>query len=108
MKSVVDALRTGHWPSLLGAWLHFEVSFMVWLLIGALGVLIAEDFGLTPSQKGLLVAVALLSGALLRILVGASCDRYGTKLCAWASTEVALRRRRVGVSRVTGWGSISR
>ncbi len=78
------------------------------LLIGALGVLIAEDFRLTPSQKGLLVAVALLSGALLRILVGASCDRYGTKLCAWASTEVALRRRRVGVSRVTEWGSISR
>ncbi len=108
MKSVVDALQTGHWPSLLGAWLHFEVSFMVWLLICALGVLIAEDFALTPSQKGLLAAVPLLAGALLRLLVGATSDRFGTKLYAWASIEVALRRRRLGVSRVTEWGSVSR
>jgi len=38
---LIHALRSGHWPALIGAWLHFEVSFMVWLLIGALGVFIA-------------------------------------------------------------------
>ena len=77
--NVIDALKRGHWPSLAGAWLHFEVSFMTWLLIGSLGVSIAEEFGLSATQKGLLVACPLLSGALLRVWVGVSSDRIGAK-----------------------------
>lgn len=77
--AILNTLRSGHWPSLAGAWLHFEVSFMTWLLIGSLGVSISEEFGLSPTQKGLLVACPLLSGALLRILVGLSSDRFGAK-----------------------------
>lgn len=77
--NVIQALRRGHWPSLAGAWLHFEVSFMSWLLIGSLGVSIAEEFGLSATQKGLLVACPLLSGALLRVLVGLSSDHIGAK-----------------------------
>lgn len=72
-------MRAGHWPSLLGAWLHFEVSFMVWLLIGALGVAISAEFGLTATQKGILVATPLLGGALLRLVVGPVADRFGAK-----------------------------
>ncbi|MBI4400444.1 MAG: NarK/NasA family nitrate transporter [Nitrospirae bacterium] len=79
MRTALGALRSGHWPSLVGAWLHFEVSFMVWLLIGALGVSIAEEFGLTATQKGLLVALPLLGGALLRVVVGPCSDRFGAK-----------------------------
>lgn len=79
LQQTVKAFRQGHWPSLVGAWLHFEVSFMVWLLIAALGVSIAEDFGLSPTQKGLLVALPLLAGALLRIPVGAASDILGIK-----------------------------
>ena len=52
---------------------------MTWLLIGSLGVSISEEFGLSPTQKGLLVACPLLSGALLRIFVGLSSDRFGAK-----------------------------
>jgi MFS transporter, NNP family, nitrate/nitrite transporter len=77
--AILTALRSGHWPSLAGAWLHFEVSFMTWLLIGSLGVPISEEFGLSATQKGLLVACPLLSGALLRICVGLSSDRLGAK-----------------------------
>lgn len=73
------ALKSGHWPSLFGAWLHFEVSFVVWLLIGALGIAIAEDFALSATQKGLLVAIPLLGGALLRIVVGPFTDQFGAK-----------------------------
>lgn len=79
MRRMMTALRSGHWPSLLGAWMHFEVSFVVWLLIGALGVLIAEEFRLTATQKGFLVAVPLLGGALLRVPIGLWSDRYGAK-----------------------------
>ncbi|TAJ31994.1 MAG: NarK/NasA family nitrate transporter, partial [Nitrospirae bacterium] len=79
LKTALGALRSGHWPSLIGAWLHFEVSFMVWLLIGALGVSIAEEFGLSATQKGLLVAVPLLGGAVLRVAVGILSDYVGSK-----------------------------
>ncbi|MDT7041304.1 nitrate/nitrite transporter [Candidatus Nitronereus thalassa] len=75
----LKALKDGHWPSLLGAWLHFEVSFMVWLLIGALGVAIAQEFDLSATQKGFLVGVPLLGGALLRIVVGPFADLFGAK-----------------------------
>ncbi len=74
-----NALKSGHWPSLVGAWLHFEVSFVVWLLIGALGIAIAEDFALSATQKGVLVATPLLGGALLRIVVGPFTDQFGAK-----------------------------
>jgi NNP family nitrate/nitrite transporter-like MFS transporter len=76
---MVTAFRNGHWPSLLGAWLHFEVSFMTWLLISALSVPIAEEFTLSPTQKGLLIAVPLLGGALFRVVVGCWVDRHSAK-----------------------------
>ncbi|MFM8550859.1 MAG: nitrate/nitrite transporter, partial [Nitrospiraceae bacterium] len=79
MLKIVTAIRSGHWPALLGAWLHFEISFMVWLLVAALGVSIAEDFALSATQKGVLVAVPLLGGALLRIPVGLLSDAVGPK-----------------------------
>lgn len=91
--AILTGLRSGHWPSLAGAWLHFEVSFMAWLLIGSLGVSISEEFTLSPTQKGLLVACPLLSGALLRIFVGLSSDRFGAKatgLCLLAGEAAAL------------------
>src|SRR5439155_273765 len=69
----------GHWPSLLAAWLHFEVSFMTWMLIGALGIFIAEDFSLTATEKGLMVAVPLLGGSLFRVVVGILSDRFGPR-----------------------------
>lgn len=52
---------------------------MVWLLIGALGVVVAEEFGLSATQKGFLVAIPILGGALLRIPVGLSSDIFGAK-----------------------------
>ncbi|MGZ9189865.1 MAG: MFS transporter, partial [Nitrospira sp.] len=73
------ALRTGHWPTLLGAWLHLTVSFMVWLLFGALAVAIAEELQLSATQRSVLVALPLLGGALLRIAAGWACDWYGAK-----------------------------
>ncbi|GJL53889.1 MAG: nitrate transporter [Nitrospirales bacterium] len=75
----IRALQSGYWPSLVGAWLHFEVSFMVWVLIGALGIAISEEFALSATQKGFLVAIPLLGGGLLRIVIGPMVDQYGPK-----------------------------
>src|SRR3990167_884536 len=77
-------LRGGHWPTLLGAWLHLTVSFMVWLLIGALSLTMARALGLTGTDLSVLVALPLLGGALLRVLGGWSCDWFGAKKTAVA------------------------
>ena len=79
LKHTLQGLRAGHWPSLLGAWLHFEMSFVVWLLIGALGVAISAEFSLSATQKGVLVAIPLLGGAILRVIVGPLADHIGAK-----------------------------
>ena len=69
----------GHWPTLVGAFLHFDLCFMLWVLLGALGIYIAESVGLSPAEKGLMVATPILSGALLRFPVGVLSDRLGGK-----------------------------
>lgn len=74
-----DLRTSGHWPTLLTAFLYFDVSFMVWTILGALGAQIGGTLGLTPEQKGLMVAVPYLSGAFIRILLGMLVDRIGAK-----------------------------
>lgn len=73
------ALTRGHWPSVIGAWLHLTVSFMVWLLMGALSLTLAQDLQLSQTDTALMVSLPLLSGALLRVVAGWSSDWYGAK-----------------------------
>src|SRR5437016_3051010 len=72
-------LQTGHRPSLACAFLYFDVSFMVWVILGALANSIVPQFGLQPAQKGLMVSVPLLSGAVLRLPMGLLTDRIGAR-----------------------------
>jgi MFS transporter, NNP family, nitrate/nitrite transporter len=74
-----DFARSGHPATLFSAFLYFDISFMVWVLIGALGVYIARDLGLTASQKGILVAIPILGGSLSRVAMGLLTDRLGPK-----------------------------
>ena len=79
MTDMFLALTRGHWPSVIGAWLHLTVSFMVWLLMGALSVTLAQDLHLSQTDRALVVSLPLLSGALLRVVAGWSSDWYGAK-----------------------------
>jgi NNP family nitrate/nitrite transporter-like MFS transporter len=83
-------LRAGHTPSLVVSFLYFDISFMVWVLIGALGNSIADDFGLSPSQKGLMVAVPLLGGALLRLVLGVLADHIGARRTGMLGLAITL------------------
>src|SRR5580692_5207847 len=76
---VRDFRRAGHLPTLLSAFLYFDVSFMVWILPGALANSIVPEFGMSDSQKGLMVAIPLLGGALLRLVLGLLTDHIGAK-----------------------------
>jgi MFS transporter, NNP family, nitrate/nitrite transporter len=89
----VEFHRAGHWPTLLAAFVYFDVSFMVWVLLGAIGNALAADFGLSAMQKGLIVALPLLGGALLRVVMGILTDRIGARraaVCGLLVTIVAL------------------
>ena len=75
-----EFLKAGHLPTLLSAFLYFDMSFMVWVLLGALAVQISADLALQPAQKGFMVALPVLAGALLRVVFGIIVDRLGPKL----------------------------
>ncbi len=78
-----DFARAGHWPTLLSAFLYFDVSFMVWVLIGALAPSIKEGLRLDDSRDGLkigfLIAVPILGGSLLRLVLGVLTDHVGAR-----------------------------
>ena len=69
----------GHRPTLIAAFLYFDLAFMVWVLLGPLAPEIAKTLALTPAQKGLMVATPTLAGAILRVVNGLLVDRIGPK-----------------------------
>ncbi|MCG2583554.1 NarK/NasA family nitrate transporter [Massilia sp. TS11] len=71
--------KAGHLPTLFAAFFYFDLSFMVWVILGPLAVQISKDLGLTPAQKGFMVAVPLLAGAVLRIVMGVMVDHLKPK-----------------------------
>lgn len=72
-------LKAGHLPTLISAFLYFDLSFMVWVILGPLGVQIAKTLGLNAAEKGLMVAIPVLAGAALRIVNGVLVDHLGPK-----------------------------
>jgi MFS transporter, NNP family, nitrate/nitrite transporter len=77
--NIAQFKKSGHWPTLATSFLYFDVSFMVWTLLGALGAMIAPDLGLSADQKFLMVSTPILAGAFLRIALSLLVDRIGTK-----------------------------
>jgi NNP family nitrate/nitrite transporter-like MFS transporter len=82
--------KSGHAPSLFASFLYFDVSFMIWVMLGALGVYITKDFGLSPSQKGFIVAVPILSGSFFRLILGVLTDRIGPRKTAITGMLVTM------------------
>ncbi|WP_380877930.1 MFS transporter [Sphingomonas sp. DBB INV C78] len=82
--------KAGHTPTLISAFLYFDLAFMVWVLLGPLAPEIAKDLALTPAQKGLMVAVPTLAGAVLRVVNGLLVDRIGPKLSGAISQVIVI------------------
>ena len=71
--------KAGHAPTLFAAFLYFDLSFMIWYVLGPMGVQIAADLQLTTQQRGMMVATPILAGAVLRFLMGILADRTSPK-----------------------------
>lgn len=71
--------KVGHWPTLLAAFLYFDVSFMVWVVLGPLSLYLTQGLGLSIEEKFTVIAVPILAGALLRVPMGMLADHIGPK-----------------------------
>jgi len=85
----------GHMPTLFAAFIYFDMSFMIWTILGPLSSEIVESFALagfimTTGQKATLLSLPILSGALLRIVLGFSVDKFGAKKTALVSQLIVI------------------
>jgi len=85
----------GHFPTLFMAFLYFDMSFMVWTMLGPLSTEIAEALAahgeiITAGQKATLLSLPILSGAILRIVLGFSVDKIGPKLTALIAQAIVI------------------
>ncbi len=72
-------LKTGHAPTLFAAFLYFSFSCGIWVLNGAMAPFISETYQLTPAQKGLMLSIPILAGALMRFPLGVLAQYIGRK-----------------------------
>ena len=86
----VSFWNAGHLPTSAGSFLYFDTSFMIWVLLGALGNHIAGAFGLSAAQKGFMTAIPLLAGSVLRLVLGILADAIGGKKTALIGMSVTL------------------
>ena len=87
MTRIADLKHSGHWPSLLAAFLHFDTSFMVWVILGALAPFIAVDVTVTGPSLA------------ITPLAGVTAGRYVLATGPAATTAHAAP----GVYRLTIW-----
>jgi MFS transporter, NNP family, nitrate/nitrite transporter len=90
-------LASGHLPTLISAFLYFDISFMVWVLFGPLTPFVAEQMHLSATQKGLLTAIPLLGGSFFRPILGVLADRIGGRRAGLTGLSLTV------VPLIIGW-----
>src|SRR5512134_1933146 len=81
-------LKSGHAPTLFASFLYFDFCFAIWVLNGAMAPFISEAFQLDAAQKGFMISVPILAGALMRFPLGVLSQYIGRKNAAMV--EMAL------------------
>ncbi|RUR65502.1 MFS transporter [Variovorax sp. 375MFSha3.1] len=79
MSGFRNFLQSGHSPTLFAAFLYFSFSCCIWVLNGAMAPFIGETFSLSPAQKGLMLSVPIIAGALMRFPLGILSQYIGRK-----------------------------
>lgn len=78
--SVQKASPEGRGVALGMSTLAFTVCFAVWTIFSIIGIQIKKDLGLTDTQFGLLVGTPILTGSLIRLILGIWADQYGGRI----------------------------
>ena len=68
------------WSVLIVSTLAFTVCFMVWMMFGVIGIPIKKMLNLSSTQFGLLTAMPVLTGSLVRVPLGIWTDKFGGRI----------------------------
>ena len=60
--------------------LAFTVCFMVWMMFGVIGIPIRKTLNLNATEFGLLTAMPVLTGSLIRVPLGMWTDKFGGRI----------------------------
>ena len=82
MAAFKTFLKAGHAPTLFASFLYFDFTFAIWVLNGAMAPFISEAFHLDAAQKGFMVSVPIIAGALMRFPLGVLSQYIGRKNAA--------------------------
>lgn len=58
----------------------FTTCFMIWMMLAVVGIPVKEQLGLSETEFGVLAAIPVLSGALVRVPLGMLTDRFGGRI----------------------------
>ena len=58
----------------------FTVCFMIWMMFAVIGIPIKQTLGLNETQFGLLIAMPVLTGSLIRLPLGMLTDKFGGRI----------------------------
>jgi len=106
MSSFKTFVRSGHWPTLLASFLYFDFCFAVWVLNGAMAPFISESFGLNAAQKGFMISVPILAGALMRFPLGVLSQYIGRKNAAMVEMSLIVAALAFGYTMVDSYDEV--
>lgn len=66
--------------ALIASTLAFTVCFAVWTIFSIIGLQIRQELQLSETEFGLLVGTPILTGSLIRLVLGIWTDQYGGRL----------------------------
>lgn len=76
----MSSLRSQQISVVASSTFAFTVCFAVWMMFAVIGIPIKKMLGLNETQFGLLVAMPVLTGSLIRVPLGMLTDRYGGRI----------------------------
>lgn len=79
MAGFRDFLKSGHTPTLFAAFFYLMFSFVIWVMNGAMAPFISEQFHLSAAQKGMLLSIPIVAGAIMRFPLGLLAQYVGRK-----------------------------
>ena len=68
------------WSVVVMSTLAFTVCFMIWMMFAVIGIPIKQTLGLNETQFGVLIAMPVLTGSLIRLPLGMWTDRFGGRV----------------------------
>jgi NNP family nitrate/nitrite transporter-like MFS transporter len=105
-SSPTSFFKSGHWPTLLASFPYFDFCFAVWVLNGAMAPFISESFHLDAAQKGFMISVPILAGALMRFPLGVLSQYIGRKNAAMVEMSLIILALGFGYFYVDSYSSV--